>query len=171
MVITPEYLARSGTEHGEQTALFCWANMAHQQGFAIANDMGSYGKAMRFDIDNPAVPELRWLFAVPNGGGRGMVQGTALKAEGVKAGVSDVCLPVPKWAPDKYGEPRPVYFGLFIEMKRADGKVTDVKKNQHDFIDFVKAQGYFADVAFGWKQAVQIVEWYLTQEPSNDASR
>lgn len=128
--ITPEYLARSGTEHGEQMAVFCWASLNRE----------------RF-------PVLRWMFAIPNGGGRGMAQGAAFKAEGVKAGVSDICLPVPN---------REGSNGLFIEMKRADGKQGDVKKEQTDFIVFVRSQGYRAEVAFGWQQAVKIIEEYLT---------
>jgi hypothetical protein len=150
-VITPEYLARSGTEHGEQVALFCWANKALWQGFAVANDMGSYGVPPATPIATPALPALRWLYAIPNGGGRGMVQGTALKAEGVKSGVSDVCLPVPAHC----------YHGLYIEMKRVGGKPSDVKPEQREFIDFVKGNGYAAEVAFGWKQAAQIIQWYL----------
>lgn len=34
-------------------------------------------------------PELRWLFAVPNGGHRNKVAASKLKAEGVKPGVPD----------------------------------------------------------------------------------
>lgn len=70
--ITPEYLARSGTEHGEQMALFCWA----------AQNKTKYRV-------------LEWMFAIPNGGGRSIAQAAGLIAEGVKRGVADVSLPVP----------------------------------------------------------------------------
>jgi hypothetical protein len=70
-MITPEYLAKSGSEHGEQTALFCWCRL----------NVGKY-------------PELGLLFAIPNGGSRGKAEAGRLKAEGVRSGVSDLMLPV-----------------------------------------------------------------------------
>lgn len=126
--ISPEYLARSGTEHGEQAALFCWA----------ASERVQY-------------PQLRWMFAIPNGGGRSMQQGAALKAEGVKGGVADVCLPVViQYSP-----------GLYIEMKRRTGVPSDVSKDQIDFAAFVVRQGYCWIPCFGWEQARAAVVTYL----------
>lgn len=70
--IAPETLAKSGTEHGEQAALFCWASEQRRiEGFE----------------------GLEWMFAVPNGGDRDLVVAVMLKSEGVKAGVSDIFLP------------------------------------------------------------------------------
>lgn len=63
--ITPEYLARSGTEHGHQAALFCWLG-----------------------LNWPAVNDV--CYAIPNGRKRNAIDAGALKAEGVKAGVPDV---------------------------------------------------------------------------------
>ncbi len=71
MIVTPEYLARSGTEHGHQAAVFCWA----------AQNMPSY-------------PCLAWMHAIPNGGQRSKSQASRLKVEGVKSGVADIFLPV-----------------------------------------------------------------------------
>jgi hypothetical protein len=51
------------------------------------------------------------LFAIPNGGARHKAIAGKLRAEGVRAGVPDICLPVPR------GE----YHGLFIELKRPKG--------------------------------------------------
>jgi hypothetical protein len=138
-MVTPEYLAKSGTEDGEQTALFCWAaqNMAR-------------------------LPGLRWMFAIPNGGARSPATAARLKATGVKSGVCDVMLPVCalecNFGPIKY-------CGLFIEMKRSPengGKPADVKPAQKEFMEFVRAHGYRAEVAFGWKHAVKIIEEYLS---------
>jgi hypothetical protein len=70
--MTPEDLAKSGTESGHQRALFCWA--------------ASYVVRQQW-------PELEWMYAIPNGGSRSGSQGATLKAEGVKSGVSDVCFP------------------------------------------------------------------------------
>lgn len=69
--MTPEQFARSGTEHGHQVAVFCWAALNTQK-----------------------YPELRWLHAIPNGGLRDKVVAGKLKAEGVKRGVADIFLPV-----------------------------------------------------------------------------
>lgn len=70
--ITPESLAASGTEHGHQSALFCWASLA---------------------ITQRAYPQLKWMHAIPNGGQRNAATAGRLKAEGVKKGVWDVLWP------------------------------------------------------------------------------
>ena len=41
-------------------------------------------------------PEPKWLHHIPNGGRRDRVEAAKLKEMGVKAGVSDLCLPYPK---------------------------------------------------------------------------
>lgn len=79
------------TEHAEQKALITWANL-------------QAGKH----------PELHLLYAIPNGGARSQATAGKLKAEGVKSGVPDLCLPAP----------RGNYHGLYIEMKRAQGSKT-----------------------------------------------
>ncbi|MGH9837274.1 MAG: hypothetical protein ACREEM_00645 [Blastocatellia bacterium] len=40
-----------------------------------------------------AYPVLKLLYAVPNGGDRNLYVARKLKAEGVMAGVADLCLP------------------------------------------------------------------------------
>ena len=114
------------TEHAEQCALMDWAQMA-------------YGKH----------PELRWLYAIPNGGFRAMSIAVKLKAEGAKAGVCDLFLPVSRGG----------HHGLYIEMKRTKGGV--LSADQKDFIAFVQAQGYRADVCKGWVQAKDVLLDYL----------
>lgn len=136
-LVTPESLASSGTEHGEQVALFCWAKQNESR-----------------------YPVLRWLYAVPNGGGRSAAEGAMFKAEGVKRGVSDVCLPVAKSCYTLDGVFKQ-YHGLYIEMKRKNGTFKDVKPEQDLFLDFVQNQGYYGCVAFGWLQAARTLEWYL----------
>lgn len=143
-MITPESLAKSGTEDGEQAALFCWA----------ALNVGKY-------------PVLRWLHAIPNGGSRGddarsrAIRGGKLKATGVKVGVSDVCLPV------KIESKRGHYSGLYIEMKKASLKPkSDMAKGaasdeQLEFGDFVRSQGFGFKVCYGWQEAVKLIEDYL----------
>jgi len=69
--MTPEQLAKAGTEHAHQCAVMCWA----------ANNFTTW-------------PLLKLLFAIPNGGERNPIVAGRLKAEGVKSGVPDLFLPV-----------------------------------------------------------------------------
>ena len=41
-------------------------------------------------------PELRLLFAIPNGAKRSLAYGAMMKAQGLKSGVPDIMLPVAK---------------------------------------------------------------------------
>lgn len=79
------------TEHDEQKALITWA-----------------------DLQAAKHPELYLLYAIPNGGARSRATAGKLKAEGVRSGVPDLCLPVPR------GD----FHGLYIEMKRSKGGFT-----------------------------------------------
>jgi len=63
-------------------------------------------------------PELGLLFHVPNGGRRSRLTGAKLKAMGVKAGVPDVCLPVPRQG----------YGSLWIELKGPRGRLQESQK-------------------------------------------
>jgi len=59
------------------------------------------------EVKSGEYPELRLLYAIPNGGHRHKAVAAKLKAEGVKPGVPDLCLPVP----------RGTHHGLYIELK------------------------------------------------------
>lgn len=161
--MNPEQLAKSGTEHGEQAALFCWAAKAASRGFAAAWDMEAYASFDRAEAlygSENAVPELEWFHAVPNGGSRGdtarsaKIQGGIMKAEGVKPGVADTFLPV------RRGQ----WPGLYIEMKKGterkkkDGGMSD---KQVEFRDFVQAQGYGFVTCYSWREAATILQQYL----------
>lgn len=63
--------------------------------------------------------KLRWLFAIPNGGSRDIREAVRLKRQGVKAGVSDMFLPIPN----------SMYHGLFIELKVGKTKQVRCKKS------------------------------------------
>lgn len=94
-------------------------------------------------------PELKLLYHIPNEGKRSKATGGRMRAEGLKAGVPDLCLPVA----------RGKYHGLYIEMKREKGsKHTDVQKQwQAD----LQAQGYCAIVCYGWEDAQRNMLEYL----------
>lgn len=79
-----------------------------------------------FDVAYPKYRQL--LFAIPNGGKRGVITATFMKKEGVRRGVPDLFLAIPRlhWC------------GLFIEMKSQDGTL---RKEQKEFIS--KVQAYY----------------------------
>lgn len=158
--MNPEQIAKSGTEHAEQTALFCWANMAQCYGFAAADNMANYKNPVTAYGFEP-IKELRWMHAIPNAGARGnKVAAAQLVAEGVKSGVADIFLPVVQWT-DSAGFREINYAGLYIELKRLNGKPSDVTKEQREFGEFVLQQGYEWKVCYGWKEAAQTIQSYL----------
>lgn len=160
----PDDLAKSGTEHGHQAALFAWCAVAHLHGFLAANEWADEGppalkraSAAKAPESPPSVPELAWYHAIPNGGARGdtalsaRIQGGKMKAEGVKPGVVDTFLPVRRGS----------WPGLYIEMKKP-GAITKVTTEQIAFMEFVKAQGYGVAVCDHWRKAADVLTAYLT---------
>lgn len=116
------------SEGQEQATLFSWAELEMKR--------GNY-------------PELKLMFHVPNGGARSKAEAGRFKAEGVKAGVPDIFLPVP----------RGNYHGMFIEMKKRKGG--KVSAEQKVWLAELAEQGYFAVVAFGWEDASEQIRSYL----------
>lgn len=132
--MTPEQLSRSGTEEAHQIALMQMSNMHLKQ-----------------------FPELKWLHHAPNGGSRGDVEsakirGGKLKAAGVKPGIPDLFLPVK----------RLTYSGLYVEMKKP-GKLNTLSKEQKEYRDFVREQGFAWFVSDNWETAWQGIKQYLEQ--------
>ena len=117
------------TESVEQQCLFRWAA-----------------------ISAAAHPELRLMFHIPNGGSRSRAEAGRFKAEGVKAGVPDICLPVPRGG----------YHGLFIELKRTQGGV--VSPEQGEWMAELARQGYRVCLCRGWEKAMRAIERYLKME-------
>lgn len=92
------------------------------------------------------------LIAIPNSGaGRGPVTGAILKREGVRAGACDLFLAV------KRGN----YGGLWIEMKKPDGKLSDA---QNEFIAEMNHQGYAAYACYGYDEATKLITRYLKMD-------
>lgn len=96
-------------------------------------------------------PELQLLYHVPNGGSRNRVEASKLKRMGVKAGVPDLVLPVPRGG----------YAGLYIELKVGKNKPTE---NQERWLERLMQQGYRTKVCYGSVEAERELEWYLSQE-------
>lgn len=94
-------------------------------------------------------PELHLLYAIPNGGARSKAAAGKLKAEGVKPGVPDLCLPVP----------RSTWHGLYLEMKRERGGA--LSDPQKWWIAELARQGYRVVRCNGREAAVHEIESYL----------
>ena len=124
---TPEQLAITGSEAAHQTALFCWCSLPEQQS---------------------KYPELQLLFHIPNGGTRNKAEAGHLKAQGVKAGVLDLFLPVP----------RNVYAGLWIEMKAKKNKTS---LEQDRWIAALNQNGFAVSICHSWIEAAQHLKCYL----------
>jgi hypothetical protein len=115
-------------EHTEQVAVINWAKL----------NEGKY-------------PQLRNLFAIPNGGHRHIGTAKKLKAEGVKAGVPDLCLGcqggesvVPCLGRVKR------YGAMFIEMKFGKNKPDS---NQRDWIKRLRDENYKCAVCYSFEEA------------------
>ena len=81
-----------------------------------------------------------WIYAVPNGGGRGIREAGRLKAEGVSAGVPDLVAPA---------------LALYIEFKKQKGG--SVSKEQKAWHAHLRACGYIVIIPKGAAQAVELV--------------
>ena len=97
---------------------------------------------------------VQWLqlkkldyFAVPNGGKRNKKEAMNMKAEGIKAGVSDLVIFLPAHI-------------LFLEIKRSHKSLSRVSKEQKEFISIVNDKYSYSigHIAYGWKDAKQFIE-------------
>jgi len=112
-------------ENGAQEALFSWC-----------------------DIQRHKYPELKLLYHVPNGGKRDARTAQALKRQGVKAGVPDLCLPVARGG----------WHGLYIELKVGKNKPTE---HQREWLKSLRHQDYATAVCYGWEEAAETLASYL----------
>ena len=139
----------SRLEHVEQVELLKWVAQVAWCGFYVIDT--NQPKPQR---DTAAEPSLQLMFAIPNGGTRGddartrQIRGAMLKAEGVRSGVPDIFLPVP----------RKGYHGLFIELKRVKKGVKSA--NQKDWLAELNNQGYLAVTCYGAEETKNVIRSY-----------
>ena len=115
-------------EHTEQAAFVSWC----------AYQTGTY-------------PELARIFAIPNGGHRHKAVAGRMKAEGVRAGVPDLMLPVARGG----------YHGLWMELKIKPNKVSEA---QAEWLEWLDRQGYAASLCWSAEELIDTVTWYLELE-------
>jgi hypothetical protein len=176
MPLTPwDYATKTGKEHAEQVALFMWAAMVRRYGLQIANDPACYivkglaeKRSLELGGDAYALPQLKWLHAIHNQrDGNNVVAGARAKAEGVKAGVSDMFLPVVgeniagdyNWIVGVSG--KRFCAGLYIELKRKDASNSTPSKEQLEFQTDMQAAGYKVEICHGWEAARDCILAYL----------
>lgn len=99
-----------------------------------------------------------WLYAVPNGGKRNAREGARLKAQGVKAGVNDLVLPI---AAGGYG-------GLYVELKVGKNTLTD---SQREFHQRLTEGGQCVGTCWTFEQAMQVISCYMLQAPGKFLQR
>jgi len=133
------------TETQEQSALIQWWAM--------------YAASRKID--------QRLLLSIPNGAvlagdaRRRAMQMARLKREGLRPGVPDLMLAIPRverHGRDANGWPVTIFNGLFVEMKRIGGKPT---KDQLEMADLLRRQGYNVVIAEGYDEARRAIEGYL----------
>lgn len=113
------------SEHSDQVALFQWARLSEGQ-----------------------IPELTALYAIPNGGLRNKRVAQKLKASGVRAGVFDISLDVPRGG----------FHGLKIELKFGRNQLTE---HQKVWKERYEKQGYKIAVCYNWEAARDEILEYL----------
>lgn len=114
------------TEDVEQSQLFAWANW----------ESGKY-------------PELKLMYHIPNGGKRTKSEAARFKMQGVKSGIPDIFLSVPRGG----------YCGLYIELKRVKGG--RISESQGKILKQLEIQGYASVVCYGAEQAQEEIIRYL----------
>ena len=129
--VTPEQLAKSGSEDGHQMAVFAWA----------ADNVDKY-------------PQLEYLFAIPNGGQRHIAEATKFVATGLRKGVPDIFLPF------GINNAHGLFIEMKIEKKR-NTKDGGLSKEQLDWIPALKQAGYAVAVCYSWIEARDCIINYL----------
>lgn len=119
-------------EDDHQKALMQWAKVTRLRGIIVAD----------------------FLIAIPNGGKRKLKEAARMKAQGVKAGVSDLFLALPANGA----------CGLWIELKAPATKTSKAGKpsqSQIDWLERMSQVGYAARLCYGWEAAKVTIQEYL----------
>ena len=94
--------------------------------------------------------KTRQILHIPNGGHRNKAVAAQLKAQGTRKGIPDLFVPIP--AGHEHG--------LWIELKKIGGRPS---AEQLAHLAELRANGYRAVIAVGWREAVVIITEYLEQ--------
>ena len=118
-------MERRESEAQAQAAVFDWARWEQSQ-----------------------TPALKAMYHAANEGKRSVRAGADLKRQGMKPGVSDICLPYAAGG----------YNNLYVELKVGSNKATE---EQLIFIDTINRIGGRAIIAYGSDAAIEVIKAYL----------
>lgn len=93
-------------------------------------------------------PELKLIYSNPAGGFRHKKTAGMMKAEGQRAGIPDLTLPVA----------RKGFHGMYLEMKTEKGRLSE---NQENWCQSLILEGYCVFVAYSLNEAIGYVSEYL----------
>ncbi len=102
------------------------------------------------NIMSAYVPEYEMIYHIPNEGKR--KNGAKLKRIGLRKGIPDLCLPVPKMG----------FNGLYIELKKDTSK--KASKEQKEWLFKLEQQGYATSLCFGADEAINLITAYMNSD-------
>lgn len=135
LTIKPKRKPPRHLEAQEQAAVILWARA-------------------RFEEDPQHYHDLDLLHCSLNGVRLTPGQAASAKAQGMRAGIPDLSLPVPIGG----------YHGLYIEMKTEDGRLSD---DQKDVTVRLARLGYKVVVAYSQGEAKEAIRSYYLMEAGN----
>lgn len=98
-------------------------------------------------------PRLKTIFHVANERRTSPQAGLRLKQKGVRTGIPDICVPIP----------RKGFHALYIELKIKPNKLTE---SQETMLKLLYDLGHCARVAWSGDEAIDILKSYLELGPS-----
>ena len=152
--MTPEDLCKSGSEFGEQSALFCWLNSRE-------------ARERLPDLYNAETGRCKMYANYNNAGNDGdkktaAIRGARAKQSGSQKGVADIFLPLA----------RKGCFGLYLELKIDPAHPENLPKKKRGTVSpeqlafgkQVQADGFGWAVCEGWKAARAVILAYMAPE-------
>lgn len=109
------------SEHQIQKAVFQWLRAAHPKVIA---------------------------YAIPNAARRSAAQAAYLKAEGLRAGMPDIVIAMPRGG----------FHGMYLELKTQTGRVSD---SQRDTLEALAEMQYACAIARSVDEAIEFISTYL----------
>lgn len=104
---------------------------------------------INFISEHPILSEFkRLIIHFPNEGKRSLRYGALMKSLGMRKGVADLFIAVPRHG----------FGGAWIELKSVDGVIS---QEQEHFIADMKEQNFYTNVAWSVKESIDVIEWYL----------
>ena len=154
--MTPESLSKSGSEFGEQTALFCWCNSGETRRrfphfYDSPREGENIGRCKLYSTNNNA--------GVSNDKKTAAIRGARAKQIGLKPGVADIFLPLARHG----------VRGLYLELKIDPNHPVNLKskrkgitsESQKHFGQEVIKDGFGWVVCEGYAAAIKVLIDYL----------